>query len=379
MTSAGTAAPIGTSIAREADEAAAELSAMAAACPETRLQGMPSDADCRAIYEALGQKELIGLHWPGIFGGRGASPLETIILEEKLGYHWLPLSSYLLSVKTIGNALMQFAPLLAERFLPDIAAGNLVFCQGFSEPNAGSDLAGIVTRGVVEGDRLVITGRKIWTSSVAEADWIYLAVRTNPSLGRHRGLSVVVAEMSTPGLSWALHRTVGGGTLGEVGLDAVQVPLDQVVGELDEGWRVLMGTLDYERVTSEKVGVAFYVIDRLDELAPASFAAALRRLRGKALAARLHGRRATELLAERHPAAAAASMAKLSVGVLLQEIAEICLEALGPSALVEDGEAALLEGRLARFVRAVSATTIAGGASDIQRRVIARQGLGCPR
>ncbi len=365
--------------ADEAERAAVELSRLAAACPETRQQGMPSDADCRAVYEGLGRRGLIGLHWPENLGGRGSSALETIAAEERLGYHWLPLSSYLLSVKTIGNALMHFAPLLAERFLPDIAAGKVVFCQGFSEPGAGSDLAGIATRAVVESDRLVITGRKIWTSSVADADWIYLAVRTDPLLERHHGLSVVVAEMSTPGISWTLHRTVGGGTLGEIGLEDVEVPLDQVVGELDAGWKVLMGTLDYERVTSEKVGVAFYLLDRLGELAPASYAASLRRLRGEALAARLHGRRATELLAGRRPAAAASSMAKLSIALLLQEIAETCLDVLGPRALIEDGEAAPLGGRIARFVRAVSAATIAGGASDIQRRVIARHGLNCPR
>lgn len=378
MTSTQLVGPVGLGAVREADAAATELSKLAAACPETRLQGMPSDGDCRMVYEGLGQQRLIGLHWPETLGGRGASPLETIAVEERLGYHWLPLSSYLLSVKTIGNALIQFAPLLAERFLPDIAAGNLVFCQGFSEPEAGSDLANLVTRGVVAGDRLVVTGRKIWTSSVADADWIYLAVRTNPLLERHRGLSVAVVEMSAPGITWTVHRTVGGGTLGEVALGAVEVPLDQVVGELDAGWNVLMGTLAYERVTSEKVGVALYLLDHLDELAPAGSRSALRRLRGKALAARLHGRRATELLASGRPAAAASSMAKLSVGTLLQEIADTCLQVVGPRGLVEDGETAVLDGRIARFVRAVSATTIAGGASDIQRRIIARQELGCP-
>lgn len=366
-------------VIRCADAAAAELGPIARSFPAVRFQGMPSDADCRPVYEGLGERSLIGLHWPAGVGGGAMTPLHTLALEERLGYHWMPLSSYLLSVKTIGNALLQFSRPLAERLLPDIAGGRLVFCQGFSEPEAGSDLAALRTTGRVRSDRLVISGRKIWTSSVEEADWIYLAVRTNPDLDRHRGLSVVVAEMSSPGISWSLHPTLGGGTLGEVLLEDVEVPLDQVVGPIDAGWQVLMGTLDHERVTSEKVGTAMWVLDRLDELARPGWSGRLRSLRGATLAARLHGRRATELLAAGEPAAAASSMAKLSIAVLLQQIAAAGVAMLGPWALVEDGDDAPLGGRLAAMARAVSASTIAGGASDIQRRVIARQGLGCRR
>jgi alkylation response protein AidB-like acyl-CoA dehydrogenase len=373
-TAAGT-----TELVAVADMVASALAPIAEAASGWRFQGMPSDADCRAVYEGLGKARLIGLHWQEALGGRGLSPFHTLALEERLGYHWLPLSSYLVSVKTVGNALVRFDGRLAERFLPEVAAGRTVFCQGFSEPGAGSDLAALRTSARVLGDRLVINGRKIWTSSVQEADWIYLAVRTSPGLTRHHGLSVVLAAMSSPGISWSLHETVGGGTLGEVVLEDVEVPLDQVVGPLDDGWRVLMGTLDYERVTSEKVGTALWLLDRLDELAPKRWRPPLREARGAALAARLHGRRATELLTLGRPAASAASMAKLSVARLLQRIAELAVDMLGPRALIEGGDGALLGGRVARFARAVSASTIAGGASDIQRLVIGRQGLGCPR
>lgn len=366
-------------VTAEADSVAADLAERFGNEPALRRQGMPSDGDHRAVYEALGAAGLIGVHWPARAGGRGLTPLDTLAVEERFGYHWLPLSSYLLSVKTIGNALLQFDQRLADRFLPEIAAGRLVFCQGFSEPEAGSDLASLRTTARVERDRLIVNGRKIWTSSVQDADWIYLAVRTEAAQPRHRGLSVVVAEMSTPGIEWSVHPTVGGGVLGEVLLADVEVPTDQVVGPLHEGWRVLMGTLDYERVTSEKVGTALSVLDQLEPLAPARCRGALRTLRGEAAAARAHGRRATELLMDGRPAAAAASMAKLSVATLLQRIAATALDALGPRALVEEGPDARLAGRVARLSRAVSASTIAGGASDIQRRVIARRGLGCPR
>src|SRR5487761_1711190 len=157
-------------VIRCADAAAAELGPIARSFPAVRFQGMPSDADCRPVYEGLGERSLIGLHCPAGVGGGAMTPLHPLALEERLGYHWMPLSSYLLSVKTIGNALLQFSRPLAERLLPDIAGGRLVFCQGFSEPEAGSDLAALRTTGRVRSDRLVISGRKIWTSSVEEAD-----------------------------------------------------------------------------------------------------------------------------------------------------------------------------------------------------------------
>jgi alkylation response protein AidB-like acyl-CoA dehydrogenase len=339
---------------------------------------MPSDADSRHVYERLGEAGWIGLHWPQRLGGRDLGPLQTSAVEEVFGYHWLPLSSYLLSVKTIGNALLRFAaPDLVERLLPQIASGELVFCQGFSEPDAGSDLAALRTRAVLDGDRYIVNGRKIWTSSAERADWVYLAVRTDPDVGRHRGLSVLVADMRSPGIEIAAHPTLGGGTLGELLLEDVEVPADQIVGDRDGGWQVLMGTMDFERITSEKVGVALWLLDNLRPLvATSAQAQELRRLYGEARASRLHGERATGLLAVQAPGTVASSMAKLAVARLMQRLAAFSVNLLGPAALIEQGPGALLGGRVAAFHRAAVATTIAGGASDIQRRVIARHGFG---
>jgi alkylation response protein AidB-like acyl-CoA dehydrogenase len=363
-----------------ADRFGARLAAHLAGEAGNRFQGMPSDGDSRAGYEAMGREGWIGLHWPERFGGRGLDPLLTLAAEERFGYHWLPLSGYLLSVKTIGNALLGHAPEeLCERLLPEIAAGRLIFCQGFSEPEAGSDLAALRTSARRDGPRFVVSGHKIWTSSAQLADWIYLAVRTDADASRpHRGISVLVAEMSSPGIEVREIETVGGGVLCEVFLTDVEVPADQLVGDVDGGWRVLMSTLDYERVTSEKVGVVLRVLDDLEGAArTTSDQLELRRLRGEAQAARLLGRRAAELLAAGRPAAAAASMAKLSISMLVRRTAETGVRLLGPAALVEDGAAALGDGRLAALTRASAGGTIAGGAAEIQRRVIARQGLGC--
>jgi 3-oxocholest-4-en-26-oyl-CoA dehydrogenase alpha subunit len=364
-----------------ADRFASRLAGELAGEPGNQFQGMPSDGDSRPGYEAMGAEGWIGLHWPEQLGGRGLDPLLTLAAEERFGYHWLPLSGYLLSVKTIGNALLGHASAeLQERLLPEIAAGRLVFCQGFSEPEAGSDLAALRTTARRDGGRFLVSGQKIWTSSAQLADWIYLAVRTDPEASRpHRGVSVLVAEMSTPGIEVREIETVGGGVLCEVFLTDVEVPAGQLVGELHGGWRVLMGTLDHERVTSEKVGVVLRVLDDLEAaVAPAAGDARheLRRLRGEAQAARLHGRRAAGLLAENRPAAAAASMAKLSISMLVRRTAEAGAAMLGPAALAE-GADGIGEGRLAALTRASAGSTIAGGAAEIQRRVIARQGLGC--
>ena len=217
-------------LADRADAFARRLAHRVPEDPRLRYQGMPSDGDSRAIYAALGEGGWIGIHWPERFGGRGLTHLHTVGCEERFGYHWLPLSGYLLSVKTVGNALGKFATEeLKARLLPEVAAGRLLFCQGFSEPDAGSDLAALRTRALARGDRFVVNGRKIWTSSADYADWVYLAVRTDTERQRHRGLSVVVADVRSPGITVHAHRTLGGGTIGELELDDVEIPADQLV------------------------------------------------------------------------------------------------------------------------------------------------------
>ena len=363
-----------------ADAFAGELSARARGEEHNRFQGMPSDGDSRAVNSIMGREGWIGLHWPMGLGGRGLSPMHTVAAEERFGYHWLPLSGYLLSVKTIGNAMLRFASReLQRRLLPEIAAGELVFCQGFSEPEAGSDLASLRTRAVRDGERWVVNGHKIWTSSAQLADWIYLAVRSEEHAVPHRGLSVLVASMNTPGIEVREIETLGGGVLCEVFLQDVEVPVEQTVGEPGSGWAVLMGTLDHERVTSEKLGVLLRMMDDLDPLIEDPWQRrALRRFRGEAQAARLHGHHATDLLAAGAPASAAASMAKITIALLAQHLGQWAVEVLGPQALVERGPGALLDGRLAALHRASVASTVSGGALEIQRRVIARRRLGCP-
>jgi alkylation response protein AidB-like acyl-CoA dehydrogenase len=361
------------------DEAAAfadDLRPLLERDPEWHRQGLLSDGDSREVYEALGRQGWIGLSWPAELGGRGLTVLDASLAEEILGYHWLPLSSYLLSYKTIGTALERFADAeLRDRLLPPIARGELVFCQGFSEPGAGSDLASLTTRAELRGDRWVVDGHKIWTSSAQLADWIYLAVRTDPAQPKHRGISVLVAPLDTPGIEVRTFPTLGGGTLAEVFVDGAEIPAGNVVGAPNEGWRVLMHTLDFERITAEKIGGAAWVLDRLQEHAGPNDR--LVELRGELEAARLLSFRAADVLDRGLPGSATSAMAKLAGARLVQKLADAAVDLLGLDGLAE-GPGAALAGRAAGLYRASVGATISGGAAEIQQLVIARRGLELP-
>jgi alkylation response protein AidB-like acyl-CoA dehydrogenase len=359
------------------DEAAAfcrELRPRLESDPHWWREGIPSDGDSREATRALGEAAWIGLSWPVALGGRGLTRLDATLVEEIFGYHWVPLAHYLLSYKTIGAALERYgSPDLQERLLPPIARGELVFCQGFSEPGAGSDLASLTTRARRERDRFVVDGHKIWTSSAHMADWIYVAVRTDPAAARHRGISVLVAPLDTPGIEVRAFPTLGGGWLAEVFLDGVEIPAGNLVGEENAGWEILLYTLDLERVTAEKVGAVLWLLDGLAErLGPSE---QLTRLRGEAEAARLLSFRAADALDRGLDASALSAMAKLAGARLVQHAGDAAVDLLGLDGLGE-GAGAVLEGRAAGLYRAGVGSTIAGGTAEVQQLVIARRGLG---
>jgi alkylation response protein AidB-like acyl-CoA dehydrogenase len=348
---------------------------------EWRRQGMLSDGDSREATRALGDAGWIGMTWPKEIGGRGLTHVDAALVEEIFGYHWLPLSLYLLSYKTIGCALERFAPpALQDRLLGPIARGELTFCQGFSEPEAGSDLASLTTRAALQGERWVVDGRKIWTSSAWLADWIYLAVRTNPDEPRHRGISVLVAPIDTPGIEVRRFPVLGGGYLCEVFLDGVEIPAENLVGDVDRGWDVLMHTLDFERITAEKLGGLAWVLDALEERlgetdrldAARSQVAALR---GELAGARLLSLRAADLLDRGEPASAASAMAKFAGARLAQRLAREGIDLLGVEGLADAHPSAPIEGRIAGLYRASVGSTISGGSAEILQVVIARRGL----
>src|SRR4029453_6736786 len=192
-----------------------------------------------------------GITWPKQFGGRGATLVEQLIFNEECAAANTPDSINLaVALGLVGPTLMACGtPEQQARFLPRILRGDDIWCQGFSEPNAGSDLAGLKTRGEVDGDSIVVTGQKIWTSFAQYADWCILVVRTNPRAARkHDGLSFCLVDMRSPGITIRpLVEMTGEAWFNEVFFDAVRVPRANVVGEIDRGWDVVLTTLAHER------------------------------------------------------------------------------------------------------------------------------------
>lgn len=199
------------------------------------------------IYQQMGADGWLGLGWPEEFGGRGEDPEALYVFYDEVIRANAPLS--LVTLNTVAPSLMKYGTQeQKDFFLPKILAGKLIFAIGYTEPGAGTDLASLQTRADVEGDGLVINGNKIFTSAGVFADWIWLAVRTDPDAPRHRGISVVLVPTSDPGFSVTEIHTVGGISTSATYYEDVRVPVTNVVGELNAGWPLITSQLNHERV-----------------------------------------------------------------------------------------------------------------------------------
>lgn len=199
------------------------------------------------ILRQMGKDGWLGLGWPEEFGGRGEDPEALYVFYDEVIRANAPLS--LVTLNTVGPALMKHGT--AEQkdfFLPKILSGELIFAIGYTEPGAGTDLASLTTRAVVDGDELVINGNKIFTSAGVFADWVWVAVRTDPDAPRHKGISVVLVPTDAPGFSVTEIHTVGGISTSATYYEDVRVPLTNVVGELNQGWGLMTDQLNHERV-----------------------------------------------------------------------------------------------------------------------------------
>ncbi len=203
----------------------------------------------RAWQRAMHEAGYVGMDWPREFGGRGASIVEMVILYQEMARAESPQFVNRGGISMLGPTLMKHVtPAQQKRFLPRILTAEEVWCQGFSEPNAGSDLASLQTRAVREDDQFVVNGQKVWTSMAHVADWCFLLVRTDPTAPKHRGISFLLVDMTTPGIAVRpLRQITGEAEFNEVFFDNVRVPADHLVGRLNEGWSVAITTLAYER------------------------------------------------------------------------------------------------------------------------------------
>jgi len=194
-----------------------------------------------------------GLHWPKEYGGRGATLMEQVIFQEELArFNAPPLMLNFVGVNLAGPTLMHHGTeAQKQQHLPRILAMEEIWCQGFSEPNAGSDLAGLRTRAVLDGDTFVINGQKVWTSFAHFADWCLLVCRTDPRVAKHKGLSYLLVDMHSPGIEVRpLRQITGDSEFNEVFFTDVRVPRENLVGELNQGWTIALTTLAHERGTA---------------------------------------------------------------------------------------------------------------------------------
>src|SRR6516165_9532439 len=203
----------------------------------------------RAWQKRMYEAGFVGMDWPARFGGRDASLIDMVILYQEMARAGSPPFVNRGSLSMLGPTLMKHGtPEQQRRFLPRILTAEEVWCQGFSEPNAGSDLANLQTRAMRHGDGYLVKGQKVWTSMAHVADWCFLLVRTDPAAAKHKGISFLLVDMRTPGITVRpLRQMTGEAEFNEVFFDDVEVPGDRLVGRENEGWSVALTTLAHER------------------------------------------------------------------------------------------------------------------------------------
>jgi len=320
------------------------------------------------------------LDWPTEYGGRGASTVETIIFEEEQSRFGISRSIFMAALDMAAPTLMSWGTdEQKQRFLNPIRQGEMVFAQLFSEPNAGSDLAGLQTRAVRDGDVFVVNGQKVWNSYAHLADWGILLARTNSDVPKHQGLTYFFVEMDSEGLDpRPLRQMTGGAEFNETFFDNVRIPADNVIGGVNNGWAVAQTTLNSERAA---VGAQTSVVD-----VPTLVALAKKKGRAvdpavrQALAEawirsevlRYLGMRVYTALSQGTEIGPEASIMKLLTGDHIRDTSQTALELLGPAGMLNDD---------VWVTRMVShfAHKIGGGTPEIQRNVIGERILGLPR
>jgi alkylation response protein AidB-like acyl-CoA dehydrogenase len=358
---------------------------LAEAIPTLPSKPAPEDWPARRGYDTTWQRMLFdagyaGIDWPAEFGGRGATPTEQLVFLEETEAAGAPY----VGVNFVG--LLHAGPtLVAEatdeqraQHLPRILRGDEVWCQGFSEPGAGSDLASLRTRAVRDGDQYVVTGQKIWTSFAQVADYCELLVRTDADAPKHKGITWLIMPMDLPGIEVRPLRTIAGSSeFGEVFLDNVRIPVENRVGAENDGWRVAMVTFSFERGTAF-LGDLLRTKEQLGRLVKAApDDASTRRQLGR-IGAELDAlwaltrRNVTQAERGGGVPGLGGSVFKLFYSETRARLGDLALRILGPEGL------SLEEDHVRAWVQSMS-LTIAAGTSQIQRNIVAERILGMPK
>ncbi len=346
----------------------------------------------RKVYEG----GWAGIAWPKEYGGRGASIMEQVIFIEEMARAEAPPLANVLGLGLIGPTIIAFGTdAQKKRFLKNILSAEEIWCQGFSEPNAGSDLAALRTEARLDGDHFIVNGQKIWNSYGWAGDWCELVVRSDPNSERHQGLSVLLVDMKSPGIEVRpLKQITGESEFTELFFRDVQVPVANVVGKIGDGWKVAMGTLMHERGT---FGAALQVqyrrnFNRLVELArqirrngrPAAEDPIVRQKLAQCYVEieimRLNQLRAFSRISQTGVPGPEGSIQKIVWSELNQRVQQIAMELLGPyGQLAQGSEDAFDDGQWAYGFLRSRGNTIEAGTSEIQRNIIGHYVLGLPK
>jgi alkylation response protein AidB-like acyl-CoA dehydrogenase len=344
----------------------------------------------RRVYEA----GYVGLAWPKRFGGQEASFTQQVIVSQELAKSKAPPLINTIGLSILGPTLVQHGTdAQRSHFLPRILRAEDLWCQGFSEPEAGSDLASLRTRAELVGDEFVVNGQKVWTSLAPIADWCFMLVRTDPDVPKRDGISYLLCDMKTPGVNVRpLRNAAGGMHFSEVFFDDVRIPRENLVGKLHGGWAIARSSLDHERSGLSTVLGLEEMHSRLWRLASRTARGAgvalgdptlrrtlaqhwieiegLRHLGYRTLSAQIAGR----------PPGSSASVGKLFASELRQRMASTGLRAEGPLApLAKKSPHVIDRGRWHAAYFDALGHAIGGGTSEIMRNVIAERVLGLPR
>ena len=340
-----------------------------------------------AFLAQLASRGWVAPAWPKAYGGQAWSPVSQMIFSEELSYAGAPDAGRVFSVGMIGPTLIVHGTEEQKReHLSQITAGEAIWCQGYSEPGSGSDLASLQTRAVRDGDDYIVNGQKIWTTGAHHADWCFLVVRTDPDRPKHKGISFLLVDMKTPGITvQPIPNMAGFHEFNQVFFEDVRVPVRNRVGEENNGWYVAMTLLDFERSNVASIAANQRVLDGLAAHARETRAGRVARHRlAECYLANEVGRLLSYRTAWMQEAGKVvnveASVIKVFATELAQRIANAGVNLLGTGgALLPGSKHAPLSGHLAEEHMENVSPTIYSGSSEVQRNIIATRGLGLPR
>jgi alkylation response protein AidB-like acyl-CoA dehydrogenase len=346
------------------------------------------DEDAHYEWRRNFQRRLAGdgwaaVHWPPEYGGRGATLTQSAIFFEELGRAGAPLPANVLGLLLAGPTIMAYGtPEQKERYLTPILTAEEIWCQGFSEPDAGSDLANVKTRAVKDDDEWIVTGQKVWTSGAQYSKWCMLVARTDPEAAKHKGLTYFLMDMEQEGVQVRpLRQITGGSEFNELFIDGARIPDENVLGGVGNGWKVALTTL-----MNERAGLAFFLQVRLRQLLDQVIAEAAARdllsdpvvadrlgeLHLKAEVLRLTAYRGLTMIEKYGQPGPEGSLTKWMWSETNQQLTQFAADLLGPDALIAGG-------RWAYELLRARGNSIEGGTTEVLKNIVAERVLGLPK